>query len=145
MVKWLLVRRCFGFSAAGPPPMGHRAALAALHIYKARVPPSSALPALSASHSFCHPLSLGVPFPPNGPALTACCGARARCANHFFSDTLVTTWVRPGYYLDPDPFSGPLLLIRPPLDPTFLASGLAFTVMSMACLVFPIAGCPLAR
>ena len=38
-----------------------------------------------------------------------------------------------------------LLLIRPPLDPTFLAGGLALPVTSMACLVFPVAGCPLVR
>ena len=38
-----------------------------------------------------------------------------------------------------------LLLIRLPLDPTFLSGGLALTVTSMACLVFPVAGCPLMR
>jgi hypothetical protein len=37
------------------------------------------------------------------------------------------------------------VLIRFILDPTFLAGGLALTVTSMACLVFPIAGCPLVR
>jgi len=31
---------------------------------------------------------------------------RARFANHLFSDTSVTTWVRPGSYLDPHPCSG---------------------------------------
>ena len=35
------------------------------------------------------------------------------------------------------------VLIRSPLDPTFLAGGLALTVTSMACLVFSVAGCPL--
>src|SRR5277367_1590714 len=31
------------------------------------------------------------------------------------------------------------------LDPTFLADVLALTVTSIACLVFPVAGCPLVR
>jgi hypothetical protein len=31
------------------------------------------------------------------------------------------------------------------LDPTFLADVLALTVTSMACLAFPVAGCPLVR
>jgi hypothetical protein len=35
------------------------------------------------------------------------------------------------------------VLIRSPLDPTFLAGGLALTVTSMAYLVFSVAGCPL--
>jgi hypothetical protein len=37
------------------------------------------------------------------------------------------------------------VLIRLPLDPTFLAGGLALTVTSMARLVFPVTGCPLVR
>jgi hypothetical protein len=37
------------------------------------------------------------------------------------------------------------VLVRPPLDLTFLAGGLALTVTSMACLVFLVAGCPLMR
>jgi hypothetical protein len=37
------------------------------------------------------------------------------------------------------------MLIRPPLDPTFLAGGLALTVTLIACLVFHVAGCPLVR
>jgi hypothetical protein len=38
-----------------------------------------------------------------------------------------------------------LLLIRPPLDTTFLAGGVTVTVTLMACLVFPVACCPLLR
>jgi hypothetical protein len=42
-------------------------------------------------------------------------------------------------------FQVTIVLIRPSLDPTFLAGGLAPTVTSMVCLVFPVAGCSLVR
>jgi hypothetical protein len=38
-----------------------------------------------------------------------------------------------------------IVLIRSPLDPTFLAGGLTLTVTSMACLVFSVAGYLLVR
>jgi hypothetical protein len=57
--------------AAKPDGVIHRCIfkLAALHNYEARVPPSSTLPTLSASHSFCRPFhfTLGPLFAPKWP------------------------------------------------------------------------------
>jgi len=84
--------------------MGHRALLAALHIYKARVPPSSALPALLVSHSFCHPLPSASLFAPKWPRSHRL----LRCPSPVLGAPITssqtpqwTTWVRPGSYLDP--------------------------------------------
>jgi hypothetical protein len=143
-VKWLPVHRRVGFSAAGPPPMGHRAPSPLCTSIK----PTYLPPALSASHSFCHPFNPRRPFsPPSGPALTACCGTQAPCSVRqspflrHLSDHLGPPWLLPRS----TPVQQPLLLIRSPLDPTFLASSLGFTVVSMTCLAFPVAGCPLVR
>jgi hypothetical protein len=76
----------------------------ALHNYKAYVPPSSALPALSAPHSF-----VAVLFRPQMTPLSPSAAApqpRARYASHLFLDTSVTTLVRLGSHLDLHPCSG---------------------------------------
>jgi len=84
------------------------------------------------------PGSLLAPSAP-APALTAC------YTNHLPPNHLNDHLGPPSILPRCTPLLWPPVLIRPPLDHTFIVGGLALTMTSMSCLVISVAGCLLVR
>jgi hypothetical protein len=121
--------------------------LAALHNYKARVPlslsppsrlsrgrpPSVPIHFVALSPPCCRPVDpFSAPFAP----ASYCLLRQSPLSTHFNDD-----YTPPSILRRPTLLQWPPVLIRPPLDHTFLVGGLALTTMSVTCLKILIASC----